>query len=474
MDLESHIRQTISNYPLEVSQIIDSPLLRSSSPSLYSSPINQPQTYQDVQTSPLILDENRLQSINQEFQQVNEMDQRKINELMQSGAMSFTSATSKNNYHMNRYCNVLAIESSRVKLSPYGEFGLESDYINANYINGEIPGSEKYYIACQAPLPGTIFQFWLMIWQQKSYVILMLTKTVECYKIKASHYWPQNPGETCSFGEFEVYYKEHKELSPVLCQRILEIRLRGETRECIQFHYTEWPDFGIPSSTATIRELARRMEIHKIKGSLSGSNGPVVIHCSAGIGRAGTFIAFHICLEKMKFHRSLNSFDVPRTVLNLRLCRSGMVQTEDQYRFIYHAVRDAQLELLATQKQCFLEKVDYNNNNMIVMNSTTTSRASGRVGLKRSNDGAIKRSGSVLDIPSSLRNSNCSCSSDSDRCLACSESEEEEEGEYPLFETQTTVTRRNSEHTKKKGRNSGVYSQQVAKKQRGLSFSCSN
>lgn len=293
----------------------------------------------------LRLDSEHLRQIAEEFQHLDEASKNELSKLPHCGSTLFVSATMRSNYHKNRYSNVLAAETSRVKLRSYMEAGLDTDYINANFIAGEIPGSEQYYISCQAPLPGTMFHFWLMVWEQRSYVILMLTRLVERNRVKASIYWPTSPGEEREFGDIVILHKETKNLNDVLAQRTFIITRGGESREVIQFHYTEWPDFGIPSSTETIRELARRMDLYKEKGKSLGLNGPVIAHCSAGIGRTGTFIAFHITLEKMKYHQSLLEFNIQQTVLALRRSRSGMVQTEEQYQFIYLSVRDAQREL---------------------------------------------------------------------------------------------------------------------------------
>jgi len=116
-------------------------------------------------------------------------------------------------------------------------------------------------------------------------------------------------------------------------------------RQIVQFHYTEWPDFGIPDSTKTIRELVRWMDLYRMKGAMAGLNGPVVTHCSAGVGRTGTFLAVHVCLEKMKYFNSLDQINIPRTVLLLRQSRSWMVQTAEQYQFIYDVLKDARDEL---------------------------------------------------------------------------------------------------------------------------------
>jgi len=299
-------------------------------------------------------DDDTIKRIHDEFEHLNFQYQTELNQQLQKGVMLFASATTRNNYHKNRYSNILATESTRVKLIAHRDLFLDSDYINANYIDGEIPGSKKTYIACQAPLPSTLSHFWLMLWENESAVIVMLTRLCERERVKATAYWPEDVGEKKHFGPFCVTYVKGKIINTYLEQRVFEVEHAGQTRQIIQLHYTEWPDFGTPESTQTIRELVGLMDVYRMKGKLSGLGGPIVAHCSAGVGRAGTFVAIHICLEKMKYFNSLDQvIDVPRTVMLLRQSRTGMVQTPEQYRFIYDVVRDARLEFKERAQRVF-------------------------------------------------------------------------------------------------------------------------
>lgn len=288
-----------------------------------------------------------------EFSKLNAIYQAQLDQLVQQGIMLFSSATLRHNYHKNRYSNILAMEPTRVKLQGYRDFYLDTDYINANYINGEIPGSERAYISCQAPLPNTLLHFWLMIWENNSSVIVMLTRLVERDRPKAIIYWPEEVGDSKRFGSIVVTYKKTKTINPYLEMRTLEVERDGTKRQIVQFHYTEWPDFGIPNSTQTIRELVCWMDLYRMKGATAGLNGPVITHCSAGVGRTGTFIAVHICLEKMKFFNTLEQINIPRTVLLLRQSRNGMVQTPEQYQFIYEVLKDARADLREKQPRVF-------------------------------------------------------------------------------------------------------------------------
>ncbi|KAL6080508.1 PTPRM [Balamuthia mandrillaris] len=316
---------------------------------------------------PTLLTEAHVKSIEKEFARINELYQKKVEEAESLGL--FASATTRKNFRKNRYHNILAQEHTRVKLQSYRNFGIDSDYINANFINGEIPGSQHAYISCQAPLPNTMLHFWLMVWENKCAVILMLTRLTERERPKADLYWPELVGGSCSYGPFTVTFDKSKLINPYLEMRTFTLELdnshssfEGEfggekmRRQIVQFHYTEWPDFGIPKDTTTIRHLVRLMDLYKLKGKQAGLDGPVVAHCSAGVGRTGTFIAVHVCLEKMKFYNSLDQINIPQTVLLLRQSRSGMVQTQEQYRFIYEAVKDARAELQETAPKVFPSK----------------------------------------------------------------------------------------------------------------------
>ncbi len=174
----------------------------------------------------------------------------------------------------------------------------------------------------------------------------MLTRLCERERVKATAYWPEDVGEKKHFGPFSVTYVKGKIINTYLEQRVFEVEHAGQTRQIVHLHYTEWPDFGTPRSTQTIRVLAELVDAHREAGRRAGLDGPIVTHCSAGVGRAGTFIAIHINLEKMKMKHSdqQEAVDIPRTVALLRQSRAGMVQTAEQYQFIYDVVRDAARE----------------------------------------------------------------------------------------------------------------------------------
>lgn len=250
----------------------------------------------------------------------------------------------------NRYQNVLPIEKTRVILEKSeGSDSDQDDYINANYINRDEPddpelkkvGPQQQYICCQAPLTNTVADFWLMIWQENVPVIVMLTNLEEKSRVKADQYWPENKDQPEIAGKIEVTLaKTFPHTGFVVRQFMLRKKKHShwlpEERTVYQLHYTEWPDFGAPESTEEMTELLRELDIRK-----KGLDDPIVVHCSAGIGRTGTFLAIHLTLQQVNASKSPpEQLDVMKTVLSLRAQRHGMIQSKEQYKFVYATVRD--------------------------------------------------------------------------------------------------------------------------------------
>lgn len=302
------------------------------------------------------------------------------------------------------------MEPTRVKLQGYRDFYLDTDYINANYISGEIPGSERAYISCQAPLPNTLLHFWLMMWENNSSVIVMLTRLVERDRQKAIPYWPENVGDSRRFGSIVVTHRKSKTINSFLEMRTFEVERDGVKRQIVQFHYTEWPDFGIPDTTKTTRELVCWMDLYRMKGATAGLNGPVVTHCSAGVGRTGTFLAVHICLEKMKFYNSLDQVNIPRTVLLLRQSRTGMVQTAEQYQFIYEVLKDARDELREKAPRIFALPTSPASPSSACASLSTSSGIDSSP--ERTKHTGLKRGFTDLQISIQLQRNGSNCSSE--------------------------------------------------------------
>ncbi|KAM4684987.1 tyrosine-protein phosphatase non-receptor type 2 isoform 4-T4 [Amazona ochrocephala] len=234
------------------------------------------------------------------------------------------------NRNRNRYRDVSPYDHSRVKLQ-----NAENDYINASLV--VIEEAQRYYILTQGPLPNTCCHFWLMVWQQQTKAVVMLNRIVEKESVKCEQYWPTKAEEVMTFSEtgFRVrlvsedvksYYTVH------LLQ--LENINSGESRMIFHFHYTTWPDFGVPESPASFLNFLFKV---RESGSLSPEHGPAVIHCSAGIGRSGTFSlvdTFLVLMEK----KDSPSVDIKKVLLDMRKYRMGLIQTPDQLRFSYMAV----------------------------------------------------------------------------------------------------------------------------------------
>ncbi|XP_066505395.1 protein tyrosine phosphatase receptor type Db [Hoplias malabaricus] len=229
----------------------------------------------------------------------------------------------------NRYANVIAYDHTRVVLSNNdGQPG--SDYINANFIDGY--RRQGAYIATQGPMPETISDFWRMVWEQHTANIIMITKLEEKSRNKCDQYWPSRGSET--YGLMQVSVLDTVELA-TYCVRTFALFKSGssERREVRQFQFTAWPDHGVPEHPTPFLAFLRR-----IKACNPPDAGPIVVHCSAGVGRTGCFIVIDAMLERVKQEKAI---DVYGHVTLMRSQRNYMVQTEEQYIFIYDALLEA-------------------------------------------------------------------------------------------------------------------------------------
>ncbi|XP_016104617.1 receptor-type tyrosine-protein phosphatase delta-like isoform X9 [Sinocyclocheilus grahami] len=229
----------------------------------------------------------------------------------------------------NRYANVIAYDHSRVLLSAID--GIPgSDYINANYIDGY--RKQNAYIATQGALPETFGDFWRMIWEQRSSNIVMMTKLEERSRVKCDQYWPNRATET--YGLIQVTLLDTVELA-TYCVRTFALYKSGssEKREVRQFQFTAWPDHGVPEHPTPFLAFLRR-----VKSCNPPDAGPMVVHCSAGVGRTGCFIVIDAMLERIKHEKTV---DIYGHVTLMRAQRNYMVQTEDQYVFIHDALQEA-------------------------------------------------------------------------------------------------------------------------------------
>ncbi|XP_019717496.1 receptor-type tyrosine-protein phosphatase delta-like isoform X28 [Hippocampus comes] len=229
----------------------------------------------------------------------------------------------------NRYANVIAYDHSRVILS-----GIEgvpgSDYINANYIDGY--RRQNAYIATQGSLPETFGDFWRMVWEQHTANIIMMTKLEEKSRVKCDQYWPTRGTET--YGLIQVTLLDTVELA-TYSVRTFALYKSGsnEKREVRHFQFTAWPDHGVPEHPTPFLAFLRR-----VKACNPADAGPMIVHCSAGVGRTGCFIVIDAMAERIKHEKAV---DIYGHVTLMRSQRNYMVQTEDQYIFIYDALLEA-------------------------------------------------------------------------------------------------------------------------------------
>ncbi|XP_060679854.1 tyrosine-protein phosphatase non-receptor type 2-like isoform X1 [Hemiscyllium ocellatum] len=231
----------------------------------------------------------------------------------------------------NRYRDVSPFDHSRVKLQK-----ADNDYINASLIVME--EAQRNYILTQGPLPNSCGHFWQMVWEQKSRAVVMLNRIIEKGSVKCEKYWPSKEDEVMSFDDTQFSLKLLSEdVKSYYTVRQLQLQRisTGETREILHFHYTTWPDFGVPESPASFLNFLLKV---RESGSLSCDCGPAVVHCSAGIGRSGTFALVDTCLVLMEKRKDPSTVDIREVLLEMRKYRMGLIQTPDQLRFSYMAV----------------------------------------------------------------------------------------------------------------------------------------
>ncbi|KAM9493832.1 tyrosine-protein phosphatase non-receptor type 2 isoform 2-T2 [Clarias gariepinus] len=235
------------------------------------------------------------------------------------------------NRNRNRYRDVSPFDHSRVKLGTS-----DNDYINASLV--PVEEAQRSYILTQGPLRNTCGHFWLMIWEQKTKAVIMLNRVIEKDSEKCAQYWPTAEEQEMTFRDTRFVVKLLSEdIKSYYTTRLLELQnaSTGEKREIYHFHYTTWPDFGVPDSPASFLNFLFKV---RESGSLGAEHGPAVVHCSAGIGRSGTFSLVDTCLVLMDKRKDPSSVDIKKVLLDMRRYRMGLIQTPDQLRFSYMAV----------------------------------------------------------------------------------------------------------------------------------------
>ncbi|XP_076189734.1 phosphatidylinositol phosphatase PTPRQ isoform X3 [Aptenodytes patagonicus] len=255
------------------------------------------------------------------------------------------------NRSKNRFPNIKPYNNNRVKLMP--DAGIPgSDYINASYMSGYLCPNE--FIATQGPLPGTVGDFWRMVWETRAKTLVMLTQCFEKGRIRCHQYWPEDNKPVTVFGDI-VITKLMEDIQIDWTIRDLKIERHGDCMMVRQCNFTSWPEHGVPETTAPIIHFVKL-----IRASRAHDNTPMVVHCSAGVGRTGVYIA----LDHLTQHVNDHDFvDIYGLVAELRSERMCMVQNLAQYIFLHQCVLDLLTSKGSSQPICFvnysaLQKMD--------------------------------------------------------------------------------------------------------------------
>ncbi|XP_072341266.1 phosphatidylinositol phosphatase PTPRQ [Scyliorhinus torazame] len=228
----------------------------------------------------------------------------------------------------NRFANIKPYNNNRVKLML--EAGVPgSDFVNASYVSGYLCPNE--FIATQGPLPGTVADFWRMIWETRTQSVVMLTHCFEKGRIRCHQYWPEDDKPVTVFGDI-VITKLAEDIQADWTIRELKIEKYGDYMMVTQFNFTSWPEHGVPEISAPLIHFVKL-----IRANRANDNTPIVVHCSAGVGRTGVFIALDHLLQHVNHHDFVDIFGFVAELRSERMC---MVQNLAQYMFLHQCALD--------------------------------------------------------------------------------------------------------------------------------------
>ncbi|XP_033118395.1 tyrosine-protein phosphatase non-receptor type 5-like [Anneissia japonica] len=227
----------------------------------------------------------------------------------------------------NRYRTILPNPETMVSLPPIPGDPL-SDYINANFVRG-YEGEDNAFIATQGAMTHTIDDFWRLVWHTTAPTVVMVTKVKERERSKCERYWPQKRGV---YEGIEVTVQDTIRKDDYILI-IFHLKYMNEVRTLMHYRYTSWPDNKAPDNPITLLKMIREVEMSRNDPSLP--KGPVIVHCSAGLGRTGCYIAISIGMKQLQEEQMV---DVLGIVCQMRQDRGGMIQTNEQYEFVHQAL----------------------------------------------------------------------------------------------------------------------------------------
>ncbi|RUS68991.1 hypothetical protein EGW08_023247 [Elysia chlorotica] len=262
----------------------------------------------------------------------------------------------------NRYVNILPYDHSRVKLSIQPDEPHTMDFINANYIPGF--NSVREYIATQGAMYSTIPDFWRMMWEQNSRIIVMLSDLQEAGKRKVDLYWPENLHEPINYGNIVVEMTNFSQLRKYTIRNFVMSWGENEPRKVTHFFLAGWMDFSANLKYSDVLEFAKLVR----QEARPPNSGPITVHCSAGVGRTGTFIALDYFMQYLEKHGLDGEIDIFSYVLRMRYNRPSMVQAETQYIFIYDALNEVINKMLEDERERQYDNFRPDSNTYVNMN----------------------------------------------------------------------------------------------------------